>query len=68
MSDQNSPRLFLNLGAEVSGWEIQRRERDVVLYLRQAADRGHVAVTFTVAQAHEIGKLLIIPDLRARVE
>jgi hypothetical protein len=61
MSNQNSPRLYLNMSEEMAGWEVGRHDAGVVLCLRQQ-NGGYVSVTFTQAQAHEIGKLLLIPD------
>jgi hypothetical protein len=67
MNNQNSPRLYVNVAVEADGWEVGRPQGNVVLNLRQQGG-GYVSATFTPAQAHEIGKLLLIPDSRDRAE
>lgn len=65
MSDQNRPQVYLSADVEATGWEVGRIRGDVVLSLRQQGS-GYMSVKFTPAQAHEVGKLLLIPDSRDR--
>lgn len=66
MNDPNRSRIYLSTEVDVNGWEVGRTGERVTLNLRQQ-NGGYVAVMLNPVQAHEIGKLLLVPEIASYI-
>lgn len=66
MSDPNNSHIFLNTEVDVIDCDVNRGKHGVTLNLRQQ-NGGYVAVTLPYVQAHQLGKLLVAPEIASDI-